>query len=173
MNERFLRDEEGIYNAWSADQLTRSQFFHQKLHEWGLLEVAKAIETVSGEQLDWDLKRLGITEAAWKKAIHRGIRPVIVFAHPHVLQTLPRAVGYYRMLAMVSQKSMHNVGHRVERFENGEAVPTEQQAWEIATHLNRLISALVETDTTIDQREFDLWRGMAAGARWRRTPITD
>jgi len=26
--------------AWLLDQLTKSEFFHQKLHEWGMLEVA-------------------------------------------------------------------------------------------------------------------------------------
>lgn len=68
--------------AWSLDQLTKSEFFHQKLHEWGMLEVAYQVEKVRGETLDWDWDKLGISQKAWDKAIHRGIKPVIIFAHP-------------------------------------------------------------------------------------------
>lgn len=70
--------------AWTLDQLTKSEFFHQKLHEWGLLEIAQQIEQVKGEDLNWDLEALRISEAAWRKVIHRGIKPVIVFAHPQL-----------------------------------------------------------------------------------------
>src|SRR5262249_29629945 len=96
--------------AWSLDQLTKSAFFHQKLHQWHLIEIASAIEAVKGEALDWTLDHLNISQKAWGKVIHRGIRPVVVFAHPQVLMTVGRSVGYYRMLAMVSQKSMNNIG---------------------------------------------------------------
>ncbi len=94
------------YKAWSLDQLTKSEFFHQKLHEWGLLEIAERIEEIKGETLEWDLDLLGISKRAWDKAIHRGIKPVVVFAHPEVLMSISGSVGYYRMLSMVSQKSM-------------------------------------------------------------------
>jgi len=66
--------------AWSLDQLTKSQFFHAKLHEWGMLEIAAQIEAVKGEELSWEWDRLGISERAWGKVIHRGIKPVVVFA---------------------------------------------------------------------------------------------
>jgi len=63
---------------------------------------------------------LGISQKAWNKVIHRGIKPVLIFAHPQVLMSVSRAVGYYRMLAMVSQKSMNRValpGTRYLMFE--------------------------------------------------------
>jgi len=33
-----------------TDQVTKSEFFHQKLHEYGLLEIAYAIEDVQGSE---------------------------------------------------------------------------------------------------------------------------
>ncbi len=161
------------YKAWSLDQLTKSEFFHQKLHEWGLLEIAEQIEAIKGETLEWDLDWLGISKRAWDKAVHRGIKPVIVFAHPEVLMSISGSVGYYRMLSMVSQKSMNRVRLSVIRYEKGRANPDEQTALAIARHLNQIISRLVELDEKINPREFDLWRGMAAGSQaqgsWQNT----
>ncbi len=163
----------GEREAWSLDQLTKSEFFHQKLHEWGMLEVAHRIEDVKGETLTWDWEKLRISQKAWNKVIHQGIKPVLIFAHPQVLMSVSRAVGYYRMLAMVSQKSMNRVALPGARYEQGSAFPDEQVAWAIAKHLNNIISHLVETDEQIDAREFDLWRGMAAGSQaqgsWQNT----
>ena len=68
------------HESWLMDQVTKSEFFHQKLHEYGLLETAYAIEKVRGEALDWNREGLGISEKAWNKVIHRGIKPVRVFA---------------------------------------------------------------------------------------------
>jgi len=161
------------HRTWSLDQFTKSEFFHQKLHEWGLLVIVAAIEKIKGETLDWELSLLRISKQAWDKVIHRGIKPVIVFAHPAVLQSVPGAVGYYRMLSMVSQKSMSRVGVSVTRYETGKGNPDSEAALAIAKHLNQIISHLVELDEKIDAREFDLWRGMAAGSQaqgsWQNT----
>ena len=151
--------------AWSLDQLAKSEFFHQKLHEWGMLEIVYQIEQVKGENLTWDLEELGISQKAWDKIIHRGIKPVVIFAHPQVLTDIGRVIGYYRMLAMVSQKSMNRVGLRGARYEQGGAFSSRQSAWTIAQHLNKITSHLIEADEQIDAREFDLWRGMAAGSQ--------
>ncbi|RJS73116.1 hypothetical protein CW714_03595, partial [Methanophagales archaeon] len=92
--------------SWTIDQITKSGFFHQKLHEWGLLEIAYELESIKGEDLEWYIEDLGITKRAWNK----GFKPIRVFVHPEVLKQNPKRVGYYRMLAMVSQKSMSRVG---------------------------------------------------------------
>lgn len=152
-------------NAWALDQLAKSAFFHQKLHEWGVIEIAYAIERIKGELLDWDLDALGISQDAWDKIIHRGIKPVIVFAHPEVLTDMPRAVAYYRTLSMVSQKSMARIGINSARFEQRDILPSSDSALLIAQSLNDIISRLVEADERIDVREFDIWRGMAAGSQ--------
>jgi hypothetical protein len=150
-------------DAWMLDQLAKSAFFHRKLHEWKLLELAEQLGEVRGENLAWT--ELSISEQAWNKVIHRGIKPVIVFAHPHVLQIIPGSVGYYRMLAMVSQKSMKRIGIHLDPYEAGKPIVDAALALFAAKHLNRVISALIETDSEINMREFDLWRGMAAGSQ--------
>lgn len=158
--------------SWSIDQLAKSEFFHQKLHEWELMEVAKEIDQVKGETLNWNKSDLEISEQAWDKIIHRGIKPIIVFAHPDILSSLSRSMSYYRMLAMVSQKSMNQVGLSTVRHEAGH-LPKPEIAETVARHLNKIISKLIEADETIDAREFDLWRGMAAGSQaqgsWQNT----
>lgn len=153
------------HQTWFLDQLTKSEFFHQKLHEWKMLSVAEAVEAFRGETLRWNLPDLGISEAAWNRVIHRGIKPVTVFAHPQVLMTIPGSTGYYRMLSMVSQKSMVRVGLTVNAYETGTSLPDEAAAQQIARHLNRIISQLIEFDEEVNARELDLWRGMAAGTQ--------
>lgn len=150
--------------SWSIDQLAKSEFFHQKLHEWELMEVAQQLDQIKGEKLNWNRSRFEISDKAWNKVIHRGIKPIIVFAHPDVLMRVSRSTGYYRMLAMVSQKSMNQVGLSTIRYEEGQS-PKFETAEAIAQHLNKIISKLVEADEKIDAREFDLWRGMAAGSQ--------
>jgi len=44
---------ESEIEAWKSDQLTKSEFFHRKLHEWGLLEIAYELENIKGEKLNW------------------------------------------------------------------------------------------------------------------------
>ncbi|MCX7854381.1 MAG: XcyI family restriction endonuclease [Anaerolineae bacterium] len=156
---------ESSHQTWFLDQLTKSEFFHQKLHEWRMLSVAEAIESFRGETLEWDLPNLGISPSAWNKVIHRGIKPVTVFAHPEVLMCIPGSTGYYRMLSMVSQKSMARVGLGVNAYETGASVPDQMTAGQIASHLNQIISRLIEFDEEVSAREFDLWRGMAAGTQ--------
>ncbi len=77
------------------------------------------------------------------------------------------------MLSMVSQKSMNRIGLPVTRYEAGKDGPDDETALAIAKHLNQIISHLVELDEKIDAREFDLWRGMAAGSQaqgsWQNT----
>lgn len=159
--------------SWTIDQVTKSEFFHQKLHEWGLLEIAYELESIKGDDLEWNRKNLGITSRAWNRVIHRGIKPVRVFAHPEVLLQNPKRIGYYRMLAMVSQKSMSRVGLSTNIHEKGKGLLNEENALHISKHLNKIVSILIEHDEKIDAREFDLWRGMAAGSQaqgsWQNT----
>lgn len=153
------------YKAWYIDQLAKSEFFHQKLHEWKLVEIAEQLEAIQGENLTWDKFTLCISENAWNKVIHRGIKPVIVFAHPEILQTILGSTAYYRMLAMVSQKSMNQIGGSVTNFETGTKFPDKEKAEFLASHLNQIISHLIETDEKLNAREFDIWRGMSAGSQ--------
>ncbi|MHA1232681.1 MAG: XcyI family restriction endonuclease [Candidatus Helarchaeota archaeon] len=150
---------------WKTDQIAKSGFFHQKLHEWNLLEIAYELEKIKGEKLEWYLTELNIKSKAWNKIIHRGIKPIRVFSHPEVLKENPKRVSYYRMLAMVSQKSMTKIGLAIKTYEEGKKELDNNTALKLARHLNSIISNLIEFDEEIDPREFDLWRGMTAGSQ--------
>jgi hypothetical protein len=151
--------------AWFTDQLLKSRIFHRKLHEWGLIEIANDIEQIKGETYDWKIEELGISEEAWNKIVHRGIKPVRVFAHLRILLEKPKRVSYYRTLSMVSQKSMSKVGLPIVNYEAGKKRLNSKRALEIARHLNKIISELIIRDEVVNPREFDLWRGMAAGTQ--------
>jgi hypothetical protein len=151
--------------AWILDQIAKSELFHQKLHEWGLIRIATILEEIHGEQLDWNLQELDISQSAWNKLIHRGIKPIRVFAHPEVLSAVPQSTSYYRMLSMVSQKSMSAIGLNINAYEQTQKTPTKVIALKIAQTLNHIISLLVDADEFIEPREFDIWRGMAAGTQ--------
>ncbi|NPB03042.1 MAG: XcyI family restriction endonuclease [Thermotogae bacterium] len=130
-----------------------------------MLKISYELEAIKGEQFEWNLKILGISTEAWNKVIHRGIKPVKVFCHPDVLKHDPKKVRYYRMLAMVSQKSMSKIGLNINSYENGKKQFDDRTALMISRHLNNIISILIEHDVEVDEREFDLWRGMAAGSQ--------
>lgn len=143
--------------------VAKTAFLRQRLHDF--LALATKIDEIEGEKLDWNFGLLGISAQAWNKVIHQGIKPVIIFAHPVVLKTVPGSVSYYRMVSMMSQKSMEWTRLKADGYELDQAPPDEKRAFAISKHLNRMMSCLVEVDEKIDALEFDLWRGMAAGLR--------
>lgn len=155
--------------TWGTDQLLKSKLFHSKLHSWRLVETAEDIKEIDGSKLNWNEKilreHLGISEKSWNKVIHKGIKPVVVFAHPEVLLQDARRIAYYRMLSMVSQKSMGQVGLSVNSYEEGKKRYDRITATHTATHLNMIISELIKSDKEINLEELILWRGMTAGSQ--------
>ncbi len=61
---------------------------------------------------------------------------MLVFAHPQTLRTITRSIGYYRMLAMVSQKSMIQIGLTSKSYEDGRIPEDEQKKEEVFDLLN-------------------------------------
>jgi len=158
-------DNSETVKKWTQDQITKSQFFHKKLHEWKILEISKELDEIEGETLQWNLEEMGISQNAWNKIIHRGIKPILVFANPSVVSQKSNRLMYYRLLAMVSQKSMGKVKLSVNSFETKEDSIPQDKAKTICSHLNKIISLLVEVDKEITSEEFILWRGMGAGSQ--------
>jgi len=153
-------------NAWFLDQISKSAFFHQKLHAWEMIAIVARLDAAPTLDWDWTLPPLNIEKRAWDKVIHHpDVTPVRVFAHPQALQTIPGALRYYRMLAMVSQKSMQRLGLPVSSLEERGAVISEEKAVPLARHLNTIISSLILQDEIWHPEELWLWRGMAAGAQ--------
>ena len=61
----------------------------------------------------------------------------------------------------------------INKYEKGKRQLAGEIALHISKHLNKIVSILIEHDEKIDAREFDLWRGMAAGSQaqgsWQNT----
>jgi len=156
---------------WRMDQLQRALFFHRKFHEYGMIELAEELDQLKGERYEWALEALGISEIAWNIAIHRGIKPVLVFCHPDVIMENPRRIAYYRMLAILSQKSMQNIGLPTQKHEFESEQLDREKARSLAITFNKIISAIVEDDPEITVRELDMLRAMSAGTQadgsWR------
>lgn len=166
-----MRRKEEKERAWERDQLQRALFFHKAFHEYGLIELAERLDQIKGEKYKWDLSNLAISETAWNIAIHRGLKPVLVFCHPDVIMENPKFVAYYRMLAILSQKSMQNIGLPVIDHElKGKALDKEK-ANKLAVTLNKVISSIIEDDPEITRLELDMLRAMSAGTQadgsWR------
>ena len=159
------KDNSEEISTWENDQITKSQFFHQKLHEWKLIEIVDELDNIDGEKLDWNLSDLGISKEAWNKLIHRGIKPILVFAHPTVISSKSSRIIYYRLMSMVSQKSMSKVRLPTTNFESNSNSITEDKAKKISQHLNKIISILIEFDKELNPNELILWRGMGAGSQ--------
>lgn len=60
---------------------------------------------------------------------------------------------------------MNQLGMATGRFEQGDKTPKSDLAARIAKRVNSVICALIESEHRIERREFDIWRGMAAGAQ--------
>ena len=159
------KDNSEKISTWKNDQITKSQFFHKKLHEWKLVEIVDELDNIDGEKLDWNLSDLEISKEAWNKLIHRGIKPILVFAHPTIISLKSSRITYYRLLSMVSQKSMVQVGLPTTNFESNSNPITEDKAKKISQHLNKIISILIEYDKELNPNELILWRGMGAGSQ--------
>ena len=133
------------------------------------LKYRDEIEQIDGNEFTWNTPdertNLGISETAWNKIIHQGIKPIKVFAHPILLMSLARSTGYYRMLSMVSQKSTSNVGVSTALYEIDDRLPAQEKAVLIARQLNAIVSQLIETDIIIDFQENSISGGMAAGSQ--------
>ena len=82
-----------------------------------------------------------------------------------MLTSIARSTGYYRMLAMVSQKSMIRLRLTTSDYEEGSRSPSSEAANGIAVRLNQIISQLLLDEEHITESEFDLWRGRAAGTQ--------
>ena len=153
-------------SAWLLDQISKSVFFHQKLHAWEMVAIVARLDDAPASNWDWSLTALNIEKQAWNKVVHHPkVTPVRVFAHPRALQTISGALRYYRMLAMVSQKSMQRLGLPVSSLEARGTVVSEERAQQLAKHLNKIISSLILQDKILQPEELWLWRGMAAGAQ--------
>jgi hypothetical protein len=103
------------------------------------------------EREDWsflkweDLNETGVSQKAVDTIRANGIPLERVFCHPMSIRKEPRLVLYYRNLACLPQKGMRRLGFPVEKYEEGEDVPTGTSV-SLAKTINAFISKIVESD---------------------------
>ena len=86
-----------------------------------------------------------------------GIPPipyVYYFSTPELLITHPHLIFYYRNVAMLSSKVMRGIGLDCNRYEAGNATPTQTEATEISTYFNKILSELVLVGDVTQNRHF-------------------
>ena len=81
---------------------------------------------------------------------------IYYFATPELLVEQPRFIFYFRNVAMLSSKVMRGIGLDTARYENGQIVPTTDNAAELGAYFNRIISALILTGGVTTQRHVEM-----------------
>ena len=90
-----------------------------------------------------------ISVEAWSHVTASGFDPKLVFAHPTLLRTLPRASEYYRGIALLPRKRVSEIAGSVEPWEDKSRTPTvsEARATRVAQLYNAVISSIIEGST--------------------------
>lgn len=152
---------------WKRDQEERAIFFDEKSSEFKIKETANKLQNVDGQQYEWNLDGLQISQKAWQTVIHSNRHPVEVFCHPEIVTQDEHFVLYYQFLAMISGKSISHLGFSSNYETNCKRFKKDhQEATRYARRINELVSTLVENnpDGTIEKDDLTIWRAMQAGS---------
>jgi len=91
----------------------KSTFFYDKLRSNGYFDLFMQIQSLNsivGKKLNWSQRnQWKISDLAWNVLEANKISPVLVFAHPKVLQLHPSLLKYYRSVAMLPQKGLKTI----------------------------------------------------------------
>ena len=130
------------------------------------------LSKIDGSRYKWIQEELGIEQNAWDKITHSEIQPIMVFAHPEIVQNDTKRFMYYRQIAMISQKSMSYVGLQMGKFE--EASINSNNYDELCKRcrvINGVMSNLVLHMDTVTLKKIIICLGMGAGMQadgsWR------
>lgn len=160
--------------------LLKATFFYDKLLRdgyFGLFAKVKGMSDIEGGSLCWDDRsEWKIGKDAWTAIGRSGIPPMLVFAHPKVLQLNPCFLKYYRSVAMVPQKGLR-VLSRVSNVDGIEAGRVEGGKLPKATimrlvcALNEVMSLVVQLSAKIDTSQIEGMMYATAGTNvdgsWR------
>ncbi len=143
-------NKELLIEAHKINYRLRSTFFYRKLHEYKTLEFPTTITQLipHSKHYNWDdFKEWGITESAFDILRKSDLDLIQVFTHPKLIREHPHLIGYYRNVAVLSQKAtkyMCNIDP--SRFEENNKIDiTESQALCLALFFNEHISLIVDS----------------------------
>lgn len=152
-----------LVEAHKINYRLRSTFFYRKLHEYGSLEFSDSIRDLipRGSNYNWtEFKSFGISDIAYNVILSSDLNLIQVFAHPKLLREHPQLVGYFRNVAVLSQKAtkyLSNIDPKRFESEKPDELP-EQTAAALAQLFNEHISLIIE-NAFVSFREEEL-RGL-------------
>ena len=100
-------------------------------------------------ELQWEPEQYGIDRTAWQYVKEIGVKHRLVFAHPDLLKAHPDASLYYRGIATLSLKRVHQIAGSVDTWEKnpGRARVTAERALRVACLYNSIISSIIRDST--------------------------
>lgn len=170
------------YNVVKESYYLKSTFFYNKLRSNGYFDLFSEIQnlaSIEGSKLNWDRRASwGISEDAWQIVSQSHLDPMLVFAHPRILQLNPMFLKYYRSVAMISQKGLKTLAkvsniEGIERgnYESGKLPVRTVES--IILILNDIISLVVSLSTNLDTNEIQGMMYATAGTNidgsWRNS----
>ena len=136
------------------DMVLRSRILAEKIKQRTDQRQRNTIEKNSDKFHFDDHESLAISSKAWNYVIDAKISPIMVFAHPGLIEKHPEISQYYRGMALLSQKQVQGMVANVASWENGSFKhrPTKDKCRDIARLYNLVISSLIEgtSDWTLE-----------------------
>ena len=131
------------------DSRVRSLAFSQRLRQRTDERLRALLEDISLPDYS-DLECLMISDRAWQHCTEAGFSPILVFAHPAVIQRHPTTSQYYRGIALLPQKRVGQLGPSVDRWESGEMrrAPRIDRCLAVSRLYNGIISSIIEGSTS-------------------------
>lgn len=146
----------------------RSFLFWKFSREAKFVRWQKEARNAAWGKLEWDCKKLAISEEGKEAAEMFGFIPSEVFAHPEVIKSKPELLEYYRLLSCLSAKGLGQIKKALKL--NKKNIPSEdERLLRLCKLLNEFLSnALARTAST--NREGMLRTIFAeAGSEWQGT----
>ena len=166
--------------------LLRSTFFYNRLLNEGYFNLYLSIKKyarIEGANLDWSNRGdWHISEEAWNMVCKNEIQPMLIFAHPKILQLNPHYLKYYRSIAMIPQKGLKAISHvsNVESIEDGRVNAgrlSQQQIEKLVRAINETLSIVVSLASDISEKNLEGMMYATAGTKidgsWRNSIGTE
>ena len=129
----------------TEEAIERAVRIARRIAEADDLRVRGEIEAFAGDLGFTDRESLAIEESAWEHVRRAGIEPRLVFAHPVLLEAIPRASIHYRGVALLSRKRVAAIAGTIERWEDGSpnVRVTRDKALRVCRLYNAVISSII------------------------------
>lgn len=146
----------------TEEAIERAVRIARRIAEADDARVWRELEAFAGDADYADRASLAIEESAWEHVRRAGIEPRLAFAHPVLLEAIPRASIHYRGIALLSRKRVAAIAGTIERWEDGSpnVRVTRDKALRVCRLYNAVISSIIidATDWTLD----DAYRNVLA-----------